>query len=631
MIGKGIRMRTETFNVSGMVCYSCASVLEKALGNLPGIRSVQVNYLMDLMVVCYDEQMTDPDEIGREALRAGYKAAPALAGQDKKDRRKRKQQLRNRIFLAFACSVVLHAWGAALNIWVQLVLGTVIQIIAVREFYREAGWGIAGRKGNMSLLIAAGTSYGYLYSLWTIYQGGSVQPCFDNMAAIVTMILIGRFLELGTRTESVADIRRLLDFKKQMANCMTEDGEVRQIPLTEVHKGMHLLVRGGEKIPVDGRITEGHISVDESVMTGEYHPVDKQTGDRLTGGSYAVKGEAGYLVDKQLEENTFYGLLEAASAAMLGKKMSYIRYVDRLMEFFVPVVFCISLITLFLWYGVWQPGDLQKAVSCSLSVLLVACPCAMSMAVPMSVLHAIGGAAKQGIFIREEGKLEQLGRVHRVVFDKTGTLTMGSKCVSDSKISCSGEKEEKEGRKPEDTIREDAYTSIQQLKRLGVQVALLSGDGEKTCRTVADQLEISVWAGGLQPKDKEKFLSKWRQEETLIMVGDGINDLPGMLESDISIAMGSGCDAVKDCADVIIGTDHLKTLPALIALSRKMTGNIRQNITWALLYNGIGLIMSVSGILSPVTAGFAMSLSSVIVILNSERMKRIGNKLWENL
>ena len=710
-------MKNETFSVSGMVCYSCASILEKAVREIPGIGSVHVNYLMDTMTVSYDEQTTDSDAVSRKALHAGYRISTYSSGQDRADRLKRKRCLRNRIFLAFVCSVVLNAFGETLNVWLQLALGTVIQIIAVREFYWEAGQGVFGGKGNMSLLIAVGITCGYLYSLWVLGRG-DILPCFDNMAAIVTMVLIGRFLELGVRMESVSGIRHLLDFKKQEANLITEEGEIRRIPLEKIQKGMYLLVRSGERIPVDGRITQGKLDVDESVMTGEYLPVAKHPGDVLVGGSYAVRGKARCIVDRELRENVFYGLLEEASAAMLGKKLSYIRYVDKLMEYFVPLVFGASVVTLFLWYGLWQPGDFEKAISSSLSVLLVACPCAMSLAVPTSVLHAIGGAAKHGVFIREEGKLEQLGKIHRVVFDKTGTLTTGRIRVSGfwinqpeetermvsllyhaekavqhpvAKAICAytGEKVEKEqilcinendggivahtsdgvlyvgnrkyveaeiGRNLElkipfeksdskvffvfndiegcmvleDTVREDAFSTVQALKNMGIKVAVLSGDEKKASCVVAGQLKIPVWAGGLQPKDKERILAEWREKETLIMVGDGINDLPGMLASDISIALGSGCEAVRDCADIIIGTDRLQTLSALVLLSKKMTGNIRQNIVWALLYNVIGLIMATSGILSPVTAGFSMSLSSMVVILNAGRMKKIGNKIWEN-
>lgn len=719
-------MKTESFSVYGMVCYSCAGILETAVKSVPGVAGVQANYLLDTVKIQFEETTVDTGTLYRAALKAGYRLVERsgngqeAAKRDKRMRRQRKRELRNRIFLSFCCSLLLNAYQNVLPVWLQLLAASAVQLLVIREFYKDAGNGAVSRKGNMSLLIAVGTTLGYCYSIYALLPNGDprLRPCFDNVAAIVTMVLIGRFIELGTRMESTEHIRRLFGRRVQQANMVTQNG-IKTVSISEVHAGSRLLVRGGERVPVDGKIVDGKLCVDESVMTGEYFPVEKGPGDALTGGSHAVKGSAVYQANREPEESLWYRLLEDASNAMLGRKLSLIRYVDRIMEYFVPLVLFLGIATLFLWYGVWAPGDLHKAMSCSLAVFLTACPCAMSLAVPLSVVHTVGGAAKQGIFIREEGKLEKLGKVKRVVFDKTGTLTTGqlSVCgflcdppekaeelcsllyyaeknsihpiaraicrftaekagkepaVSDFReqdggveaVTPSGqlwignrrfvekklgrslrsvlpEKTEKgtvyfavgetEGRlELADTLREDAFEAVKSLQEQGICTSVLSGDREENSRDIAERLCIPVAEGGLLPGGKESILAEWKAGGTLAMVGDGMNDLPGLLESDIGIAMGSGCDTLQDCADIIIGSDRLQQIPELILLSRKMRRNILQNLAWAFLYNGAGLLLAAAGVLSPVTAGFAMSISSTAVILNAGRMKRIGNKIWEN-
>lgn len=710
-------MKTEVMRVYGMVCYACTDIVKAAVERAPGVAEAQVNYIMDTVTLTCEEE-TDLSAVCLAAKRAGYRLETLLKDkkEDKRIRQTQKAVLRNTVLLSFFCSLLLNGLREILPDAVKLILATVVQLIVIKQFYRDAGWAVINRRGNMSLLIALGTTMGYLYSVAAVLTGaeGGLKPCFDNVAAVVTMVLIGRFIELGTRTQSAEGIRRILNARTETARIQTEEGE-EEIPLSGLRPGMRIVVRSGEKAPADGILESGKLCVDESVITGEYFPVEKKSGDRITGASRVINGSAVYKADRELTENFYYRIMEDASRAMLGRKMSVIYYVDRIMEYFVPLVIAIGIITLFLWYGFLSPGNLQKAVLCSLSVFLVACPCAMGLAVPLSVINTISCAAGHGIFIREEGKLEKLGEMKTVFFDKTGTLTTGNvsiesfwcnreqekqeimallyaaeknaahpvakavcryalkyepkqtelyeveelwggiragtqrgplyigteKCVEAGigrALSCKKEEEEAiyfavgemEGYFTfTDTLREDAETAVKRLKELEVEPVILSGDNKRNVERVAARLSV-LSAGCLKPDEKASYLEERRGEKGAVMVGEGINDIPGMLKADVGISMGCGCDTLQGLSDIVIGADRLTHIPGLIALSRAMRKNIYQNMVWAFLYNAIGIIMAVSGILNPFFAGMAMSLSSVMVMLNADRMKKIGNKIMEN-
>lgn len=724
MIGKGMVMRTEVLQVYGMVCYACTDILENAVTRVQGVVKAEVNYMMDVITISYDEAMADMETILKAAIKAGYR----LEKEDRNDetgkkwkqmRRERKKDLRTKILTVFACSVLLNSMKYLLPVWGKLFLGTIVQIIVIKEFYKDAGNGIANRKGNMSLLIAIGATAGYLYSCCALFFSYSEKmlPCFENIAAIVTIVLIGRFIELGARMESVGNIRRLTCYRSEKANVL-QNGKITCVRLSELCPGMKFLIRRGEKVPVDGKILEGFVSLDESVITGEYYPVEKSPGESVTGAGYVIDGYAVCEVEKKPDQCLVYQLMEAAASAMSGKKLSVITYVDHLMEYFVPVVLLVAVVTLFLWYGIFSPGNIQKAMECALAVLLVACPCAMSLSVPLSVVHTVGCAAGHGIFIREEGKLEQIGKMKRIVFDKTGTLTTGEivvrrfwcngaeadqvlqilhetekysvhpiaraifhftdkyQCEDDSckifefkeleggikakskevviwigkrefieshtgkclKISGVDDYEkvffsvgDVEGYfELEDKVRDDVVEAINRIRKLGLDIAVISGDRAQNITRLSEILKIKDVFGNLTPKEKEIMIKQWEKEQGVIMVGDGFNDLPGILQSEVGIAMGCGCDVLKECADIIIGSNQIDKLPDLISLSRAMKKNIYQNLLWAFSYNTVGIIMAVSGVLNPLLAGFAMSFSSIAVIWNAGRMKKIGNKLLEN-
>lgn len=613
-------MTTKRLQVYGMVCYACTDILENAVKEVPGVRTAEVNYMTDTMLVRYEETLTDLESIQKAAGKAGYKLEEEETEDQKRRGRKRRQErkkdLRRKILLVFICSLLLNSCQYLLPDLATLFLATAVQTVVIKEFYKDAGNGIANKKGTMSLLIAIGTTAGYLYSAYAVIWGKDkgMQPCFDNLAAIVTMVLIGRFIELGTRMESGKSIQKLFKGRTETAR-VWQDGKESRVRVTELCPGMEIGIKSGEKVPIDSIILEGSVSVDESILTGEYFPVEKEPGGRLMGASYVVRGSALCRVEKKLEETCFYHLLEDASLAMSGKRIAVITTVDRILEYFVPGVLLAAAFALFFWYGAGKPGDLQKAAECALAVLLAACPCALSLAVPLSVIHTVGCAAAHGIFIREEGKLEQLGKAEKIVFDKTGTLTEGRFSGKDPFES-------------EDILRGEARRTIEQLKALGLTIAILSGDREENVRKTGEALEVEAVYGGLSPKDKADWIE--HEGDGIIMVGDGINDLPGMLKSQIGITLNAGCGAVQDCADLVIGSNRLDRIPEMIRLSRAMDRNIRQNLLGSFLYNAVGIIMAVSGILSPLWAGFAMSFSSLGVMWNANRMKKIGNKILEN-
>ncbi len=702
--------------VSGMVCYACADILKRALEKTPGVLEAEVNYLMDTVVIRYDDG-ADKEAARQAARRAGYRL-DEMTGEGKSIKeleRKRKVRLRRFVLMAFFCSVLLNGFGKAMPAAVQLLLGTLVQGIVVFEFYREAKGALANGRGSMAVLIALAATAGYVYSVFALaVPGGEMRPCFDNLAAAVTMVLIGRFLELGIRGQSADGIRSLINYKNRKARILTGEGE-REISVEEVKPRMRIVVRAGERVPVDGVILEGNLCLDESVLTGEYYPVEKGPGERVEGASIVIRGYGVYETDKKPEENIFYRLMEEASSAMRGKKLVAVSLTDRLMTYFVPAVTVTALITLFAWYGFFRPGDLEKAVECALSVLLAACPCAMGLAVPISVISTLGAAADHGIFIREEGKFERLRRTGTVIFDKTGTLTTGELQVKKFELNYPDEKsrilsllggiekrsnhpaakairrfavqygdetepeyfqeywngveggtplgkmfvgskefvEERIGRKLEsaqtakegsiyfavgrtegfleieDTLRKGTKEAVERLIQQGIEPVLLSGDKRKEALRIAEKAGITRVEAECSPERKAEMVKACGGKKGVVLAGDGLNDIPGAAEAETGIALGCGCDALQEMADIVIGKNSLLQLPALVELSRALHQNIRQNLAWAFLYNLTGIIMSISGNLNPALAGFAMSVSSLAVLVNGLRMRKKGNKILE--
>lgn len=708
-------MKTEHYFVSGMVCSSCSGILEKIAAKVPGVLSAKVNYMTDTMTLACDEAVFDPQLLERKALQAGFRLSPrdaADAVQARRLRLQRKKRLRIRIYISFAASVALNSFPS-LPTPIQLALATAVQFIVAAEFLRDAVNGLENRTGNMSMLVFVSTTVAYLYSLFALlFPGRGAVSCLQNIAAVVMMILIGRFIELGSRMESTQWLESLR--RKRVAEVrVINNGAVEQLPLEAVRPGVRLLVKGGERLPIDGLVVSGSLSVDESIVTGEFYPVQRQVGDKVTGSSLAIRGSAVIEAAVSPGEDSFTRLIDSALDSAGGKKLSYIDLVERLMRYFVPAVFAAAAVAALIWYGYAAPGDLDKAVRCAVAVMMVACPCAMSLAVPLAVTGAVCCCLKNGIFVCDEGKLDKLKDVDIVVFDKTGTVMkkemrlervqlsgpwteadvlpalgclaslsaepalaaaaeaakawpplpgkpllleesgeglkaltsagevrIGTRAFMLAEGFDAGETPAAAGRAVyfsvgeargllllSEEARSDAAACFSALAELGKKIYILSGDRPENLAPLRQLPGVSAAEGGLGPEDKKARIEELKRAGTVMMVGDGLNDMPGALCADITVTLGDSCDALQSAADIVAGRSKLMDLPRLIRLSALMRSNIRQNLFFSAAYNLAGLILAGAGIITPLTAGFAMSISSVIVVLNAGRLKR-AEKMW---
>ena len=625
--------------------------------------------------------------------------------------------------------------GSTLHLWLQLLLSSPVVLWGGWPFF-ERGWrSIVTWNLNMFTLIAIGTGAAYLYSLVAVLfpslipdafrHQGTVHVYFEAAAVIVTLVLLGQVLELRARRRTGAAIRELLSLAPPTAR-IVKDGQEQEVPLEEVHQSDILRVRPGEKIAVDGKITEGKSTVDEAMITGEPMPVEKQKGDPVIGGTVNQTGSFLMLAEKVGGDTVLSRIVNMVADAQRSRAPIQ-KVADTVAGYFVPAVL-VSAVTTFLVWAIVQPEQpaLAYAFVNAVAVLIIACPCALGLATPMSIMVGIGRGAKEGVLIKNAEVLETLEKVDTVVVDKTGTLTEGrpklTECIPagsfseedllrfaasveqnsehplahaivvgaksrnlsvptvdqfnsvtgggvygmvDRKKVFIGKQSllasenvqnlaaldkqadtlQQQGRTVmfvavdqqfaglvavSDPIKESTAEAVQSLHDLGLRIIMLTGDNEKTARTVAEKLGIDEFHAGVNPEDKHERIKKLKAEGHIVaMAGDGINDAPALAEADVGIAMGTGTDVAIESAGVTLVKGDLRGILKAVKLSRHTMRNIRQNLFFALVYNALGVPIA-AGILYPIShhlllnpmiAAAAMSFSSVSVIANALRLR----------
>lgn len=703
-------MKTAEFYISGMVCYSCAEIAERIAEAVPGVAKAEADYITETIAVIYDEASFQQDMLEKACLRAGFRVSNA-AETNRQERHKlrlaRKKELRVRIYASLLISIVLNSFPA-LHALIRLALATGIMWIVCREFLKDARSGLETKVGNMSMLVFASTFIAYLYSACgTFFPDAVGQPCFGSIAAVVMILLIGRFVELSGRAESIERLERLQSALPETV-CVLRDGEPVQKALNEVEAGDLAVVKGGERIPGDGVIVEGSLLVDESVISGEFYPVAKKTGDSVTGASLLIRGSAVIRLTEVRENSFFSRLMRSSISALRDRRQSGADALGRIMAFFVPAVFVIATVSSGAWYAFAAPGDLGKAVRVAVSVMMVACPCAFSISAPLSIANAMSCMLGHGIFVADMTKLLAMEKADTVVLDKTGTVmekemrvasvSMDASAKADvMPVLCvmakhgegplyravaaeaqnykapgapvktrgrengvegdwngktfwlgeipldrreSGAEEKPDGRtlyftadgvsgtiRVTEEFRAEALDSIRRLHRMGRRVAVLSGDKRENLRRLWEIPETDKVYAEMTPEQKRLKVREMQKDGTVVMVGDGINDIPAAMAADISITLGDSCEALQYAADIVIGKSRLTDIPTLIRLSAMLNRNIRENLTWSAVYNAVGILLAALGVITPVTAGAAMSVSSVIVVMNAERVKK-AERLW---
>ncbi len=631
--------------------------------------------------------------------------------------------------------VPVDTWlGHTLHIWLQLILSTPVVLWAGWPFFVRGVRSIVTWNLNMFTLIAIGTGAAYLYSLFAVlFPGllpddlkvnGHVEVYFEAAAVIITLVLLGQVLELRARRRTGSAIRELLSLAPPTAR-VVRDGDEQEVSLDEVQSGDILRVRPGEKIPVDGKVTEGKSSVDESMITGEPMPVQKQTGDQVIGGTVNQTGSFLMEAEKVGEDTVLSQIVNMVADAQRSRAPIQ-KVADVVAGYFVPAVVLAAIVTFIVW-AVLRPKEpaLAWALVNAVAVLIIACPCALGLATPMAIMVGVGRGAKEGVLVKDAEVLETLEKVDTIVVDKTGTLTEGrpklTECIpvdSDSdddllRMAASLEQQSEhplahaivEGAKDRDLdlssvddfdsvtgggvhgsvdgtkvligkrslleengtsnlsvlddradelqqqgrtvmyvavdgtfaglvavsdpIKESTPEAVETLHDLGLRIIMLTGDNEKTAKTVAEKLGIDEFEAGVRPEDKHERIKSLKADgRKVAMAGDGINDAPALAEADVGIAMGTGTDVAIESAGVTLVKGDLRGIVKAVKLSRRTMLNIRQNLFFAFVYNALGVPIAagilypfIGLLLNPMIAAAAMSFSSVSVIGNSLRLR----------
>lgn len=586
-------MEKKTIAVIGMACAGCAANVERRLNELNGISSAAVNFAARTALVEYDPKVITPQMMKDEIIKAGY---DLVIDEDESvaaiERHAYSQLIRRMaaswVFAALTMGISMR-W---LNVGSTSAANQTMLIIALvniaycgRVFYVNAWRQLMHKTANMDTLVAMSTLISFLFSVFNTFWGDSFwgsrgienHTYYDASVMIITFVLTGRVLEERAKSSTASAIRVLMGMAPKTAHLINGDS-IDEVPIAALGSGDIIEVRAGEKVPVDGSITTGETYIDESMITGEPTPAQRSEGDKVFAGTILKQGTIRFRAEATGDKTMLAQIIRMVQEAQ-GSKAPVQRVADKIARVFVPAVLCLSLITFILWYAVGGDSQLPRAVLSAVSVLVIACPCALGLATPTALMVGIGRAARNNILIKDATALENMRNIDAIVIDKTGTLTIPNKDVDFTKAD-SLTLDQRE------TLKPGAREAMQMLHEEGVEVYMMSGDKEEAAKYWADKAGITHWKSRVMPQDKEDMVRKLQSEgHHVAMVGDGINDTQALAAADVSIAMGKGTDIAIDVAQVtLMGTD-LRRIAYAIKLSRQTVGMIHQNLFWAFIYN----------------------------------------------
>ena len=742
--------KQKEYIIEGMSCASCAMTIENAVSKIPGVDKASVNLATEIMTVEANDSVT-PEDIAKVVDGVGYGARPRGKSveeeleekNEKKEAHLREMKRNLTISAIFTVPLLFIAMADMVGIpmpaflspmqspvsyaLIQLALSLPIVWIG-RRFFVDGFKALSKGHPNMDSLVALGTSAAFLYSLYGTYhvlEGHAhfaMNLYYESAGVILTLITLGKYFEAVSKGKTSMAIQTLVGLAPKMATVL-RDGQEVEVPVEEVQVGDLIRVKPGEKVPVDGIVTEGNSTVDESMLTGESIPVSKSVGDEVIGASLNKTGSFILKATKIGKDTALSQIIQLVEQAQ-GSKAPIAKLADKVSGVFVPIVIVLALVSGLAWYFLGQESWVF-ALTITISVLVIACPCALGLATPTAIMVGTGKGAENGILLKSGEALEEANHVNMVVFDKTGTITNGTPVVTDvvtaentdadalirlaaslevasehplgeaivAKAKEQGaafdevtnfeaipgfgikghvgetlvflgnekwmrenglanvEMNEKANRFAEqgktplyigyndavqglivvaDTVKESSARAIQTLHEMGIQVAMMTGDHERTAQAIAAEVGIDRVFSEVLPQDKANYVSKLQEEGYIVaMVGDGINDAPALAQAQVGIAIGTGTDVAIESADAVLMKSDLMDVPAMLKLSRATIRNIKENLFWAFAYNVIGIpfamgVLHLFGgpLLNPMIAGAAMSFSSVSVVLNALRLKR---------
>ncbi|MCL4534655.1 MAG: heavy metal translocating P-type ATPase [Bacteroidetes bacterium] len=754
-LGYGARERRPeqmSFGVTGMTCASCSGRVERALRKVHGVASANVNLATERASVLFEPTLISMADLRKAVEDAGYgvveeqgQTENGVEDTQAVTARHALARARNKTIFALALGVIIFLgsfpewpWAPSFlnNRYLLWALATPVQFWAGWRFYKGAWANARHLSTNMDTLIAVGTSAAYFYSVAAILfpgffttAGRTPETYFDTAAVITGLILLGKFLEARAKGQTSEAIKKLMGMQAKTARVI-RDGQEIDVPIETVQIGDVILVRPGEKVPVDGTVLEGRSALDESMITGESIPVEKGAGDEVIGATINRTGSFKFRATKVGKDTVLAQIIKLVEQAQ-GSKAPIQRLADVISSYFVPAVIVTATVTFVVWYIFGPTPAFTYALLNFVAVIIIACPCALGLATPTAIMVGTGKGAESGVLIRSGGALETAHKIRAIILDKTGTLTQGKPVVTDLvpangtlpdqllSLAAAAERgsehplgeaivaaaKEKDLELPDpgefqaipghgieasvngrlvvlgnqklmvdrgynlngmgekaallsdqgktsmfvaldgelagivavaDTVKAGSKEAVAELHRMGIEVAMLTGDNRRTANAIAKQLGIDRVLAEVLPEGKAEEVKKLQAEGKVVaMVGDGINDAPALAQANVGIAIGTGTDVAMEAADITLMSGDVRGVVTAIRLSKQTMRTIKQNLFWAFLYN-VALIPLAAGVwypffgilLNPIFAGVAMATSSVSVVSNSLRLRRFKAARW---
>ena len=641
----------KTIPVIGMACSVCSANVEKKLQSLEGINSASVSLASRTALVDYNPDIISLEDMKREISNAGYDLVIENDRSVEEINRREFTLLRRRtlaswlfavLTMCFSMGWISHSGSFANQICLLLTLANLLY--CGKQFYVSAWKQLLHHTANMDSLVALSTLIAFLFSTFNTFFGEMVwgargiewHTYFDASVMIITFVLTGRCLEEKAKDSTASSIRQLMGMQPKTARLVTRekiegtnDYKLEEVPISTIQIGDMIEVRAGEKIPVDGVVTQAEsfmtadaAYVDEAMISGEPTPAMKKAGDNVLAGTIPSQGKL-RMRAKQIGENTALAHIIRMVQEAQGSKAPVQRIVDKAAVVFVPVVAAIAFFTFLVWLIVGGNGALPQAILSAVAVLVIACPCAMGLATPTALMVGIGKAAQKQILIKDASALENLRKVDALVIDKTGTLTIPNPNIDFTR-------QDQLSLQERESLKPHAKEAMTALRQEGIEVYMMSGDKEEAARYWAQEAGIGNYHSKVLPGDKQALVKTLQQQgKRVAMVGDGINDTQALALADVSIAIGRGTDVAMDVAQITLMGDDLMALPDAVVLSRKTVSMIWQNLFWAFVYNivciplaaGVLHIFGIDFQITPMWASGLMACSSLSVVLNSLRLR----------